>query len=115
MIHHQGRLAEAAEHTAEWRRHVGQRFPGDERNADAAERLRALAADIRTLPADDETVIAYEAAMSRADRHGALHEVTRAESDLLRQVGFADGGSAKAILASLARVAIDEAGAGAEA
>lgn len=88
VFHARENIAEEVERTAEWRDDVGRRFPEDARNADAATALRALAAEIRALPLDDEALSAFAKRYS-ALHDDDLHDVGVQMNEFLRAIGFA--------------------------
>lgn len=103
-------LADAMVATAEWRREVAQRHPDDPRNLRAADHLDRIAAVIRVMPADDEAVMQYEAAHRAAAERGTLHYSGTRQTEELRQVGFQGTPSAREILTTLARAALNDVG-----
>jgi hypothetical protein len=80
-------LADQIESTAEWRERKAVEYPDDERNREAAEILRALAASVRALPDDDPVVVAYEGLGENEDEIFSLVEM---ENEMLKRIGFHD-------------------------
>jgi restriction system protein len=72
-----------AESTAHWRRQTAERFPEDDRNIPAAERLERLAAELRAL--EGSALHRQVAHLAEADKDGDFSGIL---SELLRTVGF---------------------------
>jgi len=84
-------IADRLDGNAEWRESVAERYPDDQRNAKAAHAMRACAAYVRELPADDPRLVELDS-MSWGytpfmfDREVDLEE----ENQLWGRIGFDD-------------------------
>ena len=76
--------------TAEWRRRKAEEFPEDTRNLKAAEELERLAAEIETLEHSEihQQICDVQERINRIDDSDLWTEVSQAESEALRSIGF---------------------------
>jgi hypothetical protein len=77
------------ESSADWRAEKAEQYPDDNRNMRSSRALAKLAERLRTLPDNDDNVVAYEAIMGRlADLDDDLTRVTEHESHYIGRYGF---------------------------
>ena len=76
--------------TAEWRRRKAEEFPADTRNLNAAEELERLAAEIEKLEGSEihQQICDVQERINRIDDGDLWIEVSQAESEELRSIGF---------------------------
>jgi hypothetical protein len=84
------KAAEGIAYTAEWRRRKAEEFPADTRNLNAAAELERLAAEIEKLEDSEihQQICDVQKRINRIDEGDLWMEVSQAESEELRSIGF---------------------------
>jgi hypothetical protein len=88
---HLEQIIDRVESSADWRAEKAEQYPNDTRNMRSSQALTKLAEKLKSLPANDENVAAYEAVMSRlveSDDCDEMIGVFEYESQYIGRYGF---------------------------